>query len=370
MPKVRNTFGSGKVNIQWNLQQMIQNTVFVIGAGASKEAGLPIGYELKGKISKLLDMRFDTFGHELESGDYVIVQALRSHVRRPDGQMGNINPFLHEAWHIRDALPLAISIDDFLDDHRDNDKIALCGKLAIVRSILDAEGKSLLNFEKPRVDSSPNFGTLEKTWYIPFFQLLTENCRKNVLKERFESITLIIFNYDRCIEHFLYYALQNYYKLSTSESAELIKSINIYHPYGDVGTLPWVNRNRAMEFGAEPRPEQLLGLAQKIKTFAEGTDPESSEISEIRRHMGMANRVVFMGFAFHKLSMQLIEPEHIDNPQKSTIECFATTYRISDSDKEVINEQIKKLYRDEINVNMANLSCGEFFIEFWRSLAF
>ena len=99
------------------------------------------------------------------------------------------------------------------------------------------------------------------------------NCRRSVrgdLKERFKSITLIIFNYDRCIEHFIYYALQNYYRLSGSESAELIKCINMYHPYGDVGTLPWVNQNGAMEFGTEPRSKQLLELVKKIKTFTEG----------------------------------------------------------------------------------------------------
>ena len=36
---------------------MAINTVLVIGAGASKEAGLPTGYELKSKISKLYELR-------------------------------------------------------------------------------------------------------------------------------------------------------------------------------------------------------------------------------------------------------------------------------------------------------------------------
>jgi hypothetical protein len=117
---------------------MTKNTVFVIGAGASKEANLPTGYELKSKISKLLDIRF-SHGYQQTSGDYVITDALRRLVLNSDGRSGDINPYLHEAWHIRDALPQAISIDNFIDAHRDNDKIALCGKLAIVRSILDAE---------------------------------------------------------------------------------------------------------------------------------------------------------------------------------------------------------------------------------------
>lgn len=348
---------------------MIKNTVFVIGAGASKEANLPTGYELKSKISKLLDIRFSG-GYQQISGDYVITDALRRLVLNSDGRSGDINPYLHEAWHIRDALPQAISIDNFIDAHRDNDKIALCGKLAIVRSILDAEKNSLLYFERSRVDSNINFSRLEKTWYIPFLQLLTENCHKTELTERFKSITLIVFNYDRCIEHFIYYALQNYYRLSGAEAAELVKNINIYHPYGDVGTLPWVDQNGAMEFGIEPNANQLLELSQKIKTFTEGTDPEASKILEIRKHMGIADRVVFLGFAFHKLNMQLITPALLDDTNNSEIKCFATTSGISHSDQEVIDEQINELYRSRIKVNMANMYCGDFFAEYRRSLSF
>lgn len=349
---------------------MSVNTVFVVGAGASKEANLPTGYELKKQITRLLDIRFNYLGDSLERGDYVIVGALKKHVRKPDGRDGDINPYLHEAWHICDALPQAISIDNFIDQHRDNDKIALCGKLAIVRSILDAEKMSLLYIERPTADPSIKFSALEKTWYNRFFQLLTENCGKGDLKDRLKSITLIIFNYDRCIEHFIYYALQNYYRLSEAEAAELVININIYHPYGDVGTLPWVDRNGAMEFGAEPRPERLLELSKKIKTFAEGTDPESSEILQIRKHMGIANRVVFLGFAFHKLNMQLIAPARVDDKDNLGVQCFATTYEISDSNKEVIHEEIRKLYRLESAISMANLSCGEFFTQYWRSLSF
>ncbi|MGB5746556.1 MAG: hypothetical protein WBM69_06215, partial [Desulfobacterales bacterium] len=173
------------------------------------------------------------WGHRLKHGDHAIMEALRINVQQPDGHC-DINPYLHESWHIRDALSQAISIDNFIDAHRDNNKIALCGKLAIVRSILDAEKRSLLYFEKIRSDSTINFNSIENTWYTPFFQLLTENCEKNDLKDRFETITLIIFNYDRCIEQYLYHSLQNYYGISEGEADEFVKKISIYHPYGIV----------------------------------------------------------------------------------------------------------------------------------------
>ncbi|MCP4585501.1 hypothetical protein, partial [Pseudoalteromonas sp.] len=121
---------------------MDMNTVFVIGAGASKEANLPTGRELKDKISRLLDIRFDY--RQQKHGDYLVVNALRELVKGEDGRSDDINPYIHEAWHIRDALPQAISIDNFIDSQRGNEKIAICGKLAIVRSILEAEKNSIL----------------------------------------------------------------------------------------------------------------------------------------------------------------------------------------------------------------------------------
>jgi len=250
-------------NMLSGLVNMSKNTVYVIGAGASKEANLPTGDELKSEISQLLDIRFDF--HDQISGDYIITEALRLAVQNLDGNSGNINEYFHAASHIKEALPQSISIDNFIDANRGDNNIELCGKLAIVRSILEAERKSLLYFENRRIDSTLNFTSLQKTWYTPFFKLLTENCSKDDLKERFKTITMIIFNYDRCIEHFIFNALQNYYRISEQEAAELVNSVNIYHPYGDVGDLPWMNQKERMEFGEEPGANRLLGLSQKIK---------------------------------------------------------------------------------------------------------
>ena len=349
---------------------MSYKTVFVIGAGASKEANLPTGVELKSQIAQLLDIQFGRGGYQQETGDFIISNALEEHVKNADGRRGDINPYLYEAWHIRDALPLAISIDNFIDSQSGNDRLALCGKLAIVRAILEAEENSLLYFKKEQADSNINFIKLDQTWYLPFFQLLTENCGKDDLKKRFHSITLIIFNYDRCIEHFIFYPLQRYYKLDRDEAADITKSINIYHPYGRTGSLPWYNQEDAIDFGAVPNPKQLLKLAQGIKTFTEGTDPESSEIKEIRNHLSTMDKLVFLGFAFHKLNMQLIKPEDYEDIHISAPTCYATTLGISKSDEEVIRVEINELLDSDIKTEMSNKTCYDFFGEFWKSMVF
>lgn len=348
---------------------MSKKTVYVIGAGASQEARLPTGHELKSKISNLLSIRFDDDARQ-KGGDVLITEALRALARTSD-HPDDISPYLKAAWHIRDALPLAISIDNFLDTHRDNAEIAICGKLAIVRSILTAEKSSLLYFDRSRSDSSINLHRLEDTWYLSFFKLLVENCTKDDLEDRLKSIVFIIFNYDRCVEHFIYHALKKYYKVLDDEAAHLVSHMNIYHPYGSVGSLPgFVNGDSdTVEFGADLHTSQLLQLIKKIKTFAEGTDPKSSDISAIKGHMKPASRLVFMGFAFHKLNMQLIAPNTKSVGLRRS--CYATTFNISKSDEEVIRKQINELYSNAIvDTKMTDVECAKFFSEYWRSLAF
>ena len=122
---------------------MSSKTVYIVGAGASSEAGLPIGNKFIKKITQLLNIEHDITGR-LKSGDGTIAQALRNHVASPEGRPGDIGPYLQGAHHIRKALSQAISIDNFIDQHRGNEKIAVCGKLAIAKVILDEENGSRL----------------------------------------------------------------------------------------------------------------------------------------------------------------------------------------------------------------------------------
>ena len=219
-----------------------KKTLYIVGAGASSEANLPTGYELKEKIASLLDIRFER-GYTQISGDSYIYNALQIYVEKLEIQKKEIDlylqAYLHAARHIRDAMPQAISIDSFIDTHNDDKKIELCGKLAIVRSILNAERNSLLYIDNSNIYNRLNFSSLENTWYASFMMLLTENCTKENLSRRLKSIALIVFNYDRCIEHFLYNSLKNYYDLKPGETGKLVNEIEIYHPYGIVGSLPW-----------------------------------------------------------------------------------------------------------------------------------
>lgn len=345
---------------------MPRNTVYVVGAGASYELDLPVGNKLKEHIAKILYMSFE-YG-SFKEGNYDLYQTIRRHTGNNNSE---INEYLKECRHISNNMPLAISIDNFIDSERGNDKLALCGKMAIVEAILEAERKSKIFFARYQGTEKINFPKLENTWYLPFFRTLTENCRADDLQDRFRTITLVIFNYDRCIEHFLIHALMSYYRLQESQAAEIVGSLKIIHPYGTVGSLPWQDQasSTRMEYGGEIQAQQLIEYAQRIRTFTEGA--HSEHMDQLRHSMMHAERLVFLGFAFHRLNMELLmgaTEDKYENP--FSIDCFATAFETSKNDQESISASIKYLYQGEIKINIENTTCAMLFRDNSRSLGY
>lgn len=72
---------------------MENKTVFVIGAGASQEANLPTGQELKEKIVHLLDIQFSGVGKQ-KSGDKIITEALYAFNKATDRNPDDINTYI------------------------------------------------------------------------------------------------------------------------------------------------------------------------------------------------------------------------------------------------------------------------------------
>ena len=339
--------------------------MYVIGAGASKELNLPTGEELIKNIADRLDYEFDAFGYP-ESGDDDIYQAIRIHA----SDTAELDKYFIAAKTIKKGIILTKSIDTYIHNHRGDSYIAKCGKLAITRAILDEERNSTLY---NAINSRPSHLNIPNTWLIPFHKNLTEGCDIKEIEERLKSITLIILNYDRCVEQFLYNALKQHYNTNDSKASQLMSNLNIYHPYGTVGKLKTSIIN-GVKFGAKLSPEKLLDISNEIKTFTEGIT-EKTNISEIKKHMSNAEKLIFIGFAFHKMNMEILKP----NPPASSYPIFyASTYGFSDFDKKEIKKEIKKLYynRDigfvEAQFFMSNKdqTCFDFFNEFQKGLSF
>lgn len=338
-------------------------TTIVVGAGASADYGFPLGSGLRTKIADLINIGFDDFGRSLASGDYAIVECLRE-VSRQRGQNGSINEFIGPGRSMASAMPLALSIDNYLDAHQDDANTIICGKLAIARAILMAEKESSLWFDHRHADSF-DLTSVEKTWLARFVNALTEGVNKSNIDTIFENVTIISFNYDRCIKHFLRDALKIYYRLDDPSATALLNTLSIYHPYGSTGELPWESHS-GVSFGSESLHNKLLPIANKIRTFTEQIEDDDL-VAKMRSSTKKSQQIVFLGFGFHRQNIELISG---DIP-RSCERIFATTMNVSASDKSVISNILQSSFAPQyqtIKLEMHDGNCTSLFDNYWRSI--
>ncbi len=117
-------------------------TVFVVGAGASAEAGLPIGNKLTADIASLLNI-FVKSDRTLKSGDQQILERLKRLIHE-EFEKWEGNKLFGSGRQVAEAMGLAPSIDTFLQTHCENTEYVLLGKMGIAKAILNAENNSKL----------------------------------------------------------------------------------------------------------------------------------------------------------------------------------------------------------------------------------
>lgn len=72
-------------------------------------------------------------------------------------------------------------------------------------------------------------------WLSELFIQIQEDVQFENIDSIFQNITIISFNYDRCIEHYLFNVLRSFADISAADSSEIMKKLEIFHPYGRVG---------------------------------------------------------------------------------------------------------------------------------------
>lgn len=338
-------------------------TVFIVGAGASAEFGLPIGSGLKKIIAKHIDISFE-HGYRLERGNSEIVEAINEKVRN---ESGNPNQYYQAGRRVGLAMPVAPSIDNYLDAHKHDKFSTVIGKLGIVASILEAERNSSLYFNQI-ANNKTDLLKSGDTWLSRLSSFLVERIDKNSVDSIFDNVAFIVFNYDRCVELYLHQMLQDYYGINEKHAANLIKGLTIIHPYGHVGCLPWQSdSNEGVYFGSDLNGRQLLVASERIRTFTERIE-DSNGLIEINKSISSAARMVFLGFSFQPQNMELLSLEKKGN----VCSVFATAYNMSDHDCNVVKADIQKMLKGTIldfNIEIRNtLKCQKLFDEYTRTL--
>jgi hypothetical protein len=338
-------------------------TLLVIGAGASVEVGLPVGADLLKQIVDLVHISFDF--HRQEKGDAGIVEALKI-LLNEGREVKKLNDHLKAGWQLSKSAKQAISIDNVIDALEDP-KVELIGKLGIVRAILKAEAKSA-NFRMP--DRHPQvleMSNFDDTWYSSLTKLITENVKASQIDNIFNNLEIINFNYDRCLEHYLRFSLADYYDVKYEAVEGAMEKLVVHRPYGSAGKLPWQKQaGPDVQFG-EMHPGKAAEAAKQIRTFTERVE-EEDKLDAIKGAIAGADRIVFLGFAFHRQNIEIIAKEVQEHA-----EIVATAFGISESDRSVIIRELIKAFAmkgvyPERRITLAATSCHQFFRDYWRTL--
>ncbi len=303
------------------------------GAGASYEVGFPLGSELKKIISSKLNLYLDSIGRPIGSGDIRILDKLRS-------KFGPLpEDYLKACWQIRDGIILSDSIDDFINIHQHDEQIATCGKLAIAYSIVDAEKRSKLYFNTTHIDETINFGSIENDWYTKFYSLLTKNIRKANIDTIFDNITVINYNYDRSLEHFLVHAISKNYIIGITEATNIVRKLVIYRPYGTI--------DQSVEFGSD-RLLDVDNILSNLKTYSEQVN-DVAGLHQVKQAIQDSHVIVLLGMAYHQNNMFLLQCEC--NMEDKII--YATRHGISQNDLKIIKGRIMSIDASiTVNIDM------------------
>jgi hypothetical protein len=343
-----------------------RRTLFVLGAGASAEVGLPLGSQLADTIGTKVDIRFEEFGTKsVGSGDMELFEQIRAKFPTEAAE------YQEAGWLIRDGIGLSSSIDDFLDVHSKNKRLVRYGKAAIVKSVLEAERKSKL-FVEHLGQKTLDFSSIENTWFVKLMRLLGRGISRETARQIFDSVSFIVFNYDRCFEQFLFHALQKLYGIEGQEAFAILSDLHIIHPYGLVGAFAGQSSRIGIPFGGHGQRlrEDYVALSDQVSTYTEQVT-DSGLLSQIHREISQAECIVSLGFAYHDQNMTMLMPPSA-MPHKFM---FGTAFDMSDADRNVVVDQIARFFTPNMSaqvraerIKIVNLTCAKLFDDYGKSL--
>ena len=341
---------------------LAQKTVLILGAGASKTFGLPLGQGLKDVLSNKLEIRFDDRG-TLKHGSSQIVDCFRLLAREHSENPRDISRYTRASREISDAMPVCPSIDDYIERHAGHKEYEICAKLGIAESILEAERQCPLHLDL-RNSNTVNLSQYGSSWISQFLQMITRGIHRKEIGSSFKYLKVIIFNYDRCFEQFVFYWLQQVYKISPDESSDIVNKIDIVHPYGSLGDIFGYPTENQVPFGADIHAGRLISISNTLKTYSESSSDASLSLP-IKQYVHDCRTFVFLGFAFHQQNMNLLKCPPSNAPFARRV--FATTVQISAPRWETIRDRLSNTFdisSQDLFTHTDNESCESLISEY------
>ncbi len=204
------------------------------------------------------------------------------------------------------------SIDIFLSR---NNKLSLIGKQAILASILRSEmlAKFHENMKEPSHD-----------WYQFLFNWITrEQTEPSSFDFTNTEVSIITFNYDRSLEHYLYTsATHSFQELNQAAIIQELKKIKIHHVYGKAAPLDWENPAQHIAFRTSLENIDIRMFTDEIDVIY--SERNKKVIQEAKSSIEQAENIFFLGFGFRDENMRLLD---FPNIVKSGQRIFGTAFQ-------------------------------------------
>lgn len=279
-----------------------KQTLFILGAGASRAYGYPTGNQLRKIIIEDFADYYQKYVLDHEKSDDV------------DFEIEDIKNFSVKFDKSRSEM-----IDYFIAKNRTGSSKHL-GKLAITLSIIDAEIESA---KKSCISHD------EDDWFPYLFQKMTSNILSydRVTEIVNNKVSFITFNYDRSVEHFFSEAIKYNYETDEATVVKLINQLKIIHVFGRLPLLT-VECNDSKKirsaYGTTPKKSYIVKAHNSIKTLHERQELDKQFIAdEIKK----ADRIFILGFGFADENLSLL---NFRNNIIKYVEVYATSYLMSE----------------------------------------
>lgn len=238
---------------------MTSKTVLILGAGASCGYGFPVGSQLRQTILALR--------HDGRASNIMMVS--RSAMAKFVDAFGNSQ---------------AYSIDTFLGRRPEFVEI---GKAAIAYILLSCEKKAKLTSD-----------TNDDHWYQYLINKLAADAW-----EKFDPswLSIVTFNYDRSLQHYLNVTLQHTYNKSLEEVLERMEKLKVVHIYGWLGDP--VTSIQCGGLRDDLMEEYVRQAMDNLVIIPEGRD-DSPTVVAAQKLIASAERICFLGFGFDETNVR------------------------------------------------------------------
>ena len=267
-------------------------TVFVLGAGASMDFGLPSGRDLV--------------------EDVLAGLGPGGPIRKTMQRIGFNLPKLEE--FARELKASDVYSVDFFLEHRQ--EFLELGKTAI--------GLALAPKEAPGVFAQVR----DHSWYRYLFSHLTEGTPIKQFTDN--KVSFVTFNYDRSLEHYLETRMRGLYGEDIQMCRNVLAGLSIVHVHGSLGPLPgWADGSGKRAYTPQIGDDWARELPGLIQVVFE-TDQQTHAYRSAAGMIAKAGAVYFLGCHYHSQNMERLG---ISALQNFNTRAFGSAYRMETAER-------------------------------------